>query len=199
MVGGGALNDELKERARGLGWPVVPSYGMTETSSQVATGDGLPLLPGWEAKLVAGCLALKGGGLLTAVIRRSERSFVAEDPKVDGWYVTSDRAELVEGGLRILGRTDRLVKVLGELVDLEKVEKFWRGALGCEVALVTQADERRGTSLFLYYEGGELDLSERNEGLSGLEKLAGWRGLELLPRSPLGKVDRSALPKFREV
>ena len=199
VVGGGALDDELKERARGLGWPVVPSYGMTETSSQVATGDGLPLLPGWEAKLVAGCLALKGGGLLTAVIRRSERSFIAEDPKVDGWYVTSDRAELVEGGLRILGRTDRLVKVLGELVDLEKVEKFWRGALGCEVALVTQADERRGASLFLYYEGGELDLSERNEGLSGLEKLAGWRGLELLPRSPLGKVDRSALPKFREV
>lgn len=199
VVGGGALDDDLKEQARALGWPVLPSYGMTETSSQVATGDGLPLLPGWGAKLVDGRLALKGEGLLTAVIRRSGRSFVAEDPKVDGWYVTSDRAELVEGGLRILGRADRVVKVLGELVDLEKLEEFWRGELGCEVGVVTRAHERRGASLFLYYEGGELDLSKRNEGLSGLARLAGWRGLEILPRSPLGKIDRVALQNFHEV
>lgn len=199
VVGGGALDDDLKERARGLGWPVEPSYGMTETSSQVATGDGLPLLPGWEAKLVGGRLALKGGGLLTAVILRKGGDFVAEDPKVDGWYLTSDRAELCEGGMRILGRADRLVKVLGELVDLEKVEKFWKAELGCEVAVVTRADERRGVGLFLYHEGGDLDLRERNERVPGLERLAAWHGVDLLPRSALGKVDRSALLKFREV
>ena len=199
VVGGGAFDDDLKERARELGWPVVPSYGMTETSSQVATGDGLPLLPGWSAKLVDGRLALNGGGLLTAEIRRSGRGFVAEDPKVEGWYVTSDRAELRDGGLRILGRADRLVKVLGELVDLEKLEGFWRGELGREVALVTEGDERRGVNLFLYHEGGEMDLSELNEGLPGLERLAGWRGMPELPRSPLGKIDRVALGKFSKV
>lgn len=199
VVGGAALEDELKERARELGWPVVPSYGMSETSSQVATGEGLPLLPGWEAKVVEGRLALRGGGLLTAVIWRKDGGFVMKDPKDDGWYLTSDRAEVSGGGLRILGRADRLVKVLGELVDLEKVESFWRRELGVEVAVVTRADERRGVSLFLYHEGGGLDLGERNETVPGLERLADWRGVELLPRSPLGKIDRAALQKFHNV
>lgn len=202
VVGGGALDADLAAEARGLGWPVVPSYGMTETASQVATGEGLPLLPGWEARVVEGCLALRGGGLLTAVIRREAEGcgggFVAVDPKVDGWFLTQDRVEVVEGGLRILGRADRLVKVLGELVDLEAQEEFWRGVLGCEVAMVTKLDERRGVSLVLFYEG--MDEGKRiaslNASLPGPERLGEWRQIRSLPRSPLGKVDRVALSQF---
>jgi O-succinylbenzoic acid--CoA ligase len=130
------------------------------------------------------------------VIRRAGEGFVAEDPKVDGWFVTSDRVELAGGGLRILGRADRLVKVLGELVDLEGVERSWREELGAEVAVVTRPDERRGVGLHLFYEGGERDLKESNDARPGLERLAGWTGLKQLPRSALGKIDRAALPKI---
>lgn len=196
VVGGGALDDQLKERARALGWPVLPSYGMTETSSQVATGDGLPLLPGWEAKLVEGRLALRGGGLLTAVIRRKDDRFVAKDPKVDGWFVTNDRAECQDGRLRILGRADRRVKVLGELVDLDGVERFWGEELQREVAVVTVPDERRGVRLHLFYEGPEEDLGSSNEARPGLERLSGWTAVEQLPRSALGKIDRASLPEI---
>ena len=35
--GGGAVSDELYRDARALGWRVLPSYGMTECCSQVAT------------------------------------------------------------------------------------------------------------------------------------------------------------------
>jgi len=198
VVGGAALDEALARQARALGWPVVPSYGMTETSSQVATGDGLPLLPGWEAKIVDGRLALKGGGLLTAVIRRKGGEFVAGDPKVDGWYVTNDRCELTGGGLRILGRADRLVKVLGELVDLEELECFWREKLGVEVALVSRPDERRGVRLFVFYEGAEVELSRWNASLPGPERIAGGMAVDLLPRSALGKIDRLALSQFHE-
>lgn len=193
VVGGGALDVDLKEMARELGWPVVPSYGMTETASQVATGDGLPLLPGWEARLVEGRLALRGGGLLTAVLLREGDGFVVHDPKVDGWYLTNDRVELEGRSLRVLGRADRLVKVLGELVDLEGVEHFWKRRLGGEVAVVTLADERRGVTLHLFHEGPAGDLAEENRACPGPERLTGWHAVEMLPRSSLGKVDRSAL------
>ena len=58
IVGGGALDMETGRKARALGWPVVQSYGMTESGSQLATAlpgdpyhtDRLSLLPHWEAK-----------------------------------------------------------------------------------------------------------------------------------------------------
>ena len=60
VVGGGRLEEILGEAARGLGWPVLASYGMTEACSQIATqrlsslgkpfGEaGMELLPIWEA------------------------------------------------------------------------------------------------------------------------------------------------------
>jgi len=198
VVGGGPLDEELARKARDLRWPVVPSYGMTETSSQVATGDGLPLLQGWEAKIVDGKLALKGDGLLTAIIRREGDGFVAGDPKTDGWYVTNDRCELIGKGLRVLGRADRLVKILGELVNLEELEKFWREKLKREVALVDRPNERCGVSLFLFYEGTEVDLARWNASLPGPGRIAGAIAVDLLPRSTLGKIDRSALRDFHE-
>ena len=36
LVGGGALSPSLYRKARGLGWPLLPSYGLTELCSQVA-------------------------------------------------------------------------------------------------------------------------------------------------------------------
>ena len=198
VVGGGPLDVELTRKARDLGWPVVPSYGMTETSSQVATGDGLPLLQGWEAKIVEGRLALKGDGLLSAIILRKGAGFFAEDPKIDGWYVTNDRCELIGKGLRVLGRADRLVKILGELVNLEELEEFWRGKLKCEVALVARPNERRGVSLFLFYEGIEVDLARWNTSLPGPERVTEAIAIDLLPRSVLGKIDRLALIDFHK-
>jgi len=196
VVGGGALDEDLCEEARALGWPVVPSYGMTETGSQVATGDGLPLLPGWEARVEEGRLALKGGGLLTAVIRRKDRGFEWEDPKVDGWYLTSDRVEMTAKGLRVLGRADRVVKVLGELVDLDDLEKFWKEALGEEVAIITKSDARRGVTLLLFFEGEGGRVEELNARLPGPERVGEWKGVARLPRSPLGKINRSSLGEF---
>ncbi|HEX2751219.1 MAG TPA: AMP-binding protein, partial [Verrucomicrobiales bacterium] len=59
IVGGGALPGGLWKEARHLGWPLLPSYGLTEASSQVATarpGDEtlpprLELLPCWEGRI----------------------------------------------------------------------------------------------------------------------------------------------------
>jgi len=39
FVGGGALSPSLYREALNLGWPLLPTYGMTETCSQVATAE----------------------------------------------------------------------------------------------------------------------------------------------------------------
>ena len=39
VVGGGPLSPALYKKARGLGWPLLPSYGLTEAASQAATAE----------------------------------------------------------------------------------------------------------------------------------------------------------------
>ena len=51
LLGGGPIPAALLERAAGAGVPVAPSYGMTETCSQIAT-FGWPL-PGAEVRTSA--------------------------------------------------------------------------------------------------------------------------------------------------
>ncbi len=192
VVGGGALHDEVKAQARDLGWPVEPSYGMTETGSQIATGDGLPLLVGWEAKESDGQLAVKGEGLFKGYLIDG----VFSDPKKDGWFLTQDRVQISNGKLNYLGRFDRQVKVLGELVDLEALESWWQRQLGGAAALVTMPDQRRGVTLHLFYEASECQIEKMNLSLPGPERVSSWRRLTSLPRSGLGKVDRVAMKEF---
>lgn len=198
VVGGGALSRELEKGAAQLGWPVVPSYGMTETSAQVATGKGLPLIDGWEAKTMEdGRLALRGGGLLRGYVIDGEFF----DPKEEGWFVTGDLASVVDGKIRWQGRADRKVKVLGELIDLEVLEEFWKEQLGFEVVVIARPVERRVHELVLIIEGpsGKKDASiekkvdRLNLELPGVERAAEVRWVDQMPRSGLGKIDRGVL------
>ena len=196
VVGGGALDEELQVRAIALGWPVLPSYGMTETSSQIATGDGLPLMKGWEARLEEGRLALKGRGLLSWVIEKKDEKFRCFDPKEEGWFLTSDLVRVEGRNLRILGRADRQVKILGELVDLDEVERKWSDALGSPAVILKKRSERRGVTLWLLVQGEPCEMNLLNRKMPGLERLSGWAFLDYLPRGPLGKIDRSELEKI---
>jgi o-succinylbenzoate---CoA ligase len=132
VVGGGALDEVLRLRAAELGWPLLPSYGLTEACSQVATANPvaqdpawLPLLDHIEARLgEGGILELRGPSLLTGwMLFERDGSARWEDPKIDGWFRTSDRCELRGGNLRVLGRADDLVKIRGELVDVAALER----------------------------------------------------------------------------
>ncbi len=195
VVGGGRLSDDLAASARALGWPLLASYGMTETASQIATQlsgneDVLPLIPGWEVRLEDGLLAVKGAGLLSGIVTCSGGTFSLQQPLRDGWFLTSDLAEIHPGGLRILGRADRRVKVLGELVDLDALEKFWEEKAGTSVALIARPEERRGQTLHLFYEGSADVINADNEKLPGPERLTSWHSLNELPRTALGKIDR---------
>jgi O-succinylbenzoic acid--CoA ligase len=133
VVGGGALNESLYLSARQLGWKLLPSYGLTECASQVATAElssldqnkelpMLKILDHVKAKCSsAGILSLQSESLLTGYLIIDNEGHTFFDPKKNGWLETQDLAEVDGGFLKPLGRRDEVVKVKGELVALPQL------------------------------------------------------------------------------
>lgn len=146
LVGGGALSDDAYDRATALGWPILETYGMTETCSQVATADGggreMKLLSGWQARTTSeGLLELRGPALLSAYVHCGDDGITIDSPVVDNWFTTRDRVSLHNHVLVFDGRSDRAVKILGELVDLDQIEKQLSDE---KLYVVAVPDARRG-------------------------------------------------------
>jgi len=139
LIGGGRLDDFIYQQACDLGWPIIETYGMTEAASQIATASvgsrSLKVLPCWQTKAHAdGRLMVKGSPLLTGYVSSSESSeeggYQMIDPKDDQWFVTGDVVDFLDEALVVKGRTDRCVKVLGELVNLAELESDLMGFFG---------------------------------------------------------------------
>lgn len=211
VVGGAGMDEVEGQAARDLGWPILQSYGLTETASQVATdllenlaapfqNSPLPVLPSWEARVdESGCLQVRGEALFESYLRMEGGTLVRESPKEDGaWFATSDLVTLRGRALTVRGRADRQVKILGELVDVQAVEDELRAHLahGKEVHVLLVRDERRGWRMIPVIEGeGEFeDLVEiLNDRAPGFARVESARSVAQLPRTALGKVDVAAL------
>ena len=203
LIGGGRLDDVTYQQAMDLGWPVVETYGMTETCSQVATASlgerSLKLLPPWQAKTDArGRLMLKGAPLLTGYVSCEHGQVTFADPRQGGWFEAGDIVALHEDTLSVMGRADRCVKVLGELVDLEEVTRNLKADLrtDMEVVVIPFDDVRKGASLIACTEGQPIDegrLSFYNSQCHPLHRIDRTIAVEKIPRSPLGKVQYGKL------
>lgn len=196
VVGGGALSEELYRDARGLGWPLLPSYGMTECCSQVATATAaspeLVLLEHVEARIEEdGRLAIQSEALLTGYA--TEDGFV--DPKIDGWFVTEDVASLDGRTLRVEGRRGDFVKIGGESVDLSRLDRIL-AAIGADAAAVAIPDERLGHVIALAVASGDPDAIANafNARVFPFERARSIVHVREIPRTPLGKIVRSRLP-----
>jgi o-succinylbenzoate---CoA ligase len=209
VVGGGAISPALFRRARALAWPILPSYGLTEASSQVATArpgthislPPLELLPCWEARTdTDGRLQLRGTPLLSGRLVCTASGWTME-PALDrdGWFTTRDRAVLDGRCLTITGRCDRMVKVLGELVDLDAIEAALAaaGMPPDRGAVIARSDVRAGNRPWLVTDLGEFEatalVAAANASLPPFAGIAGCHHLPDLPRSPLGKILRGEL------
>lgn len=195
VVGGGALSEELFGAARGLGWPLLPSYGMTECCSQVATATlqsrELILLDHMEARIEEdGRLALRSEALLSGYA--TEEGFI--DPKVGGWFVTEDLASLDGRLLRIEGRRGDFVKIGGESVDLSRLDRIL-ASLGADAAVFAVPDERLGHVIALAVASGDADEIARafDARVFPFERARRVIRVAEIPRTPLGKIMRSRL------
>ncbi len=211
VVGGGHLDASTGQAARDLGWPVLASYGMTEAASQIATQPltqlkaayqpaPIPLLPIWEARLTSeNLLAISGPALFSGHV--ADGKFI---PRVTAWHTTADRVVLDHKTITPLGRADTLVKILGELVDPEAVERelvaISEGRLNPgSFAIIAIPDERAGSALVPVFESSvspevaAAALSIYQKRALGFRRLMPMAVVRKFPRSELGKLLKSEL------
>lgn len=211
VVGGGRLSEATGQAARELGWPVLASYGMTETASQVAT-QGLevldspyqpmpvPLLPCWDARIEDdGRVALRGEALFSGMLVAEDGGWKYEERRSE-WHVTSDCCRLEGRDLFLSGRADMLVKILGELVDPVAVEaELLALAPGCDLAVTTLPDPRAGHRLVLVHQAGIETgalLAVYHATSPGFRRISACLPIARIPRGALGKPLRAELSRF---
>jgi o-succinylbenzoate---CoA ligase len=205
VVGGAKLDENLYQKAKDLGWPLLPSYGMTECCSQIATatiGDPrLKILSHLKVKIDAqGILSVSGSSLLTgyAFMKDSEASWV--EPVADGWYRTSDRAEIEEGYLIPLGRQADFVKVNGEGVSLQKLRELLADETG-ELALVSLENSRSGAEIVLIHSQkisssqAQALQNQFNQKVAPYERITAIICKAIIPKTAIGKIDYSKITR----
>jgi|SRR5438270_6425556 len=192
LVGGGAFDPELAARARVLGWPVHASYGMSECASTIAIGEPLELLPHLEGRIdIDERLALRGASLFTGYVENG----ILTDPKVDGWFVSEDRATLQGRTVTITGRPSDFVKIGGESVDLGRLDRIL-ASITPDAAVLAAPDERLGHVIHLAVTRDEPRvIDEFNARVLPFERARAIHRVDEIPRSPLGKLLRRELEK----
>ena len=113
----------------------------------------------------------------------------------DGWYRPGDRVQLRNDNseLSFLGRTDDLVKSLGELVSIRKLENEIQNC-GMDGVVFAIPDERRGHRFAAVIEKGQhTDIEVLNENLAPFERIGKVIFLDGLPRTPAGKIAKGEL------
>ncbi len=211
VVGGGSLDNETGRTARDLGWPVLASYGMTEAASQIATqtldsisfpyqSSPIPLLPIWDAGITEeGLFHISGPALFTGILVGND--FI---PRSGKCHITMDRVAFEEGGITPLGRADTRVKVLGELVDPEAIERrlveLSRGRLGPGTFAIAALPDPRAGHRLVAVAGANADAGafeaacgEYNKQSVGFQRIERMEGCVDLPAGPLGKIRRAEL------
>lgn len=216
VVGGARLAPELYHSARQLGWPLLPSFGMTEAASQIATAslesleknDDVPSL-NLLSHISARCdeqeiLSISGPSLLDGYYLFSEMTSPQWiDPKDhNGWYRTQDRAQIHNKQLTILARIDDVIKVRGEIVNLatlrQRVETLkLHLRIQPECTLVAVPDARLGHKIVLVGETNKdcfNDLiNQFNQSVLPFERIESYSGPIAIPKNSMGKIQHQAL------
>ena len=223
LLGGAPASSDLLERCLDAGVPVHPTYGMTETASQIATAtpadvrdyegtvgqplvntdvtvvdeDGDPVPPGEPGELVV------SGPTVTPGYLDPERTDAAFGER--GLHTGDVGYRDEDGRLRILNRrSDRIVSG-GENVDPGEVVAVLREHSGIEDAAVVGLEDpewsERVAALVVPADGngtvGEVDIDALLEHCD--ERLAGFKRpktigfVDALPRTASGTVDREAV------
>lgn len=210
VVGGGVLEKDLFVKARELGWPVLPSYGMTETASQIATADldslkssaypEMKLLSHAKAKTNSeGFLEVQAESLFTCYAQNISGERRSWDPKVNGWFVTEDQGEVHGGVISVQGRKKDYIKIGGEATNMSRLRSILdQVALKADaswplkVTLIDVPSDRLGSEVHMVSHLSP----EQTENLLSLfamdvlpfEKPRKIYYVDKIPRSDLGKI-----------
>src|SRR5690606_33170976 len=126
FIDGGSLSEQQRLDGGKLGRPLITTYGKTETALQVCANDigscAMKVLRHVEIMIEDDLVSIKAASLFSGYAYFDQDQVWFEDPKVNGWFKSSDFGELSNGVFKWLGRRDRCVKVKGVLVNLDSLE-----------------------------------------------------------------------------
>lgn len=205
LIGGQALESELRERADALGVKIVTTYGSSETSGGCVY-DGVPLA-GVSVEIA------EGSGEILIAAPQLATEYVADEQRTADtfqnrngvtWYHTGDAGSLENGVLRVLGRLDRVITSGGLKIDLDAVEAVVRAIAGCSQALAIHIpDSEWGVRPAVVVPGvehsAELSAQIYDEIVAELGRVAAPKivcFIDEIPRLSSGKPDLLALSAF---
>jgi len=219
LLGGGPAPRSLLEDAARLGVPVVPTYGLTEAASQVATlapsdarsrlgSAGKPLLP-TEVRIVCegrlaspgeiGEIVVRGPTVMAGYLNAPEAT---QAVLRDGWLHTGDVGYLDgDGYLYVVDRRDDLIISGGENVYPAEVEAVIASHPAVlEAGVTAVADRRWGQTVAatVVLRPGMVasadDLMQFcRQRLAGYKVPVRWQFRRALPRNAAGKLLRRVL------
>lgn len=222
LVGGGPAAEALLERAVAAGYPIAPTYGLTEAASQVATrppgaseapqAGGLVPLPGVELRIADADGRSVEAGLEGEIQLRGPivmRGYLG-DPEATarvlrgGWLATGDVGRLdAAGRLRVLDRRSDLILSGGENVYPAEIESLLAEHPDVvEAGVVGVADARFGArplAFVVWRPGAARDAGELaawcRTRLAGYKRPVDFIASETLPRNASGKLLRRELAR----
>jgi O-succinylbenzoic acid--CoA ligase len=186
LIGGGPVPSDLLKRAEQKAVPVIPTYGMTETCSQIWTGKPLP---GVEITTAPeGELLVRGPMVAPKTIAD------------DGWLHTGDRGGIDDdGNLTVEGRIADTIVTGGENVAVAEVEEaLISHPLVDDVAVVGRPDPEWGQTVTAFVVGtAEPDdlRAHARERLAGFKVPKRIEQVTEIPRNAAGKILRGRLPE----
>lgn len=147
LLGGSAMPRTLVEQSVKSGLNIYLSYGLTEMSSQVATGKTadnnqthVKVLPYRQLKISPeGEILVKGEVLFKGYVAGAKLHL----PQDNGWFPTGDMGHLdKEGSLTVTGRRDNMFISGGENIHPEEIEKALLGIKGIQQAIVVPKEDK---------------------------------------------------------
>jgi O-succinylbenzoic acid--CoA ligase len=209
LIGGASLPAALAARAAAAGWPICPSYGMSEAGSQVATcarmedwrpGMAGEPLPGLEIGTTAdGRIRVRGPSVMAGYVNPTLKPGDGLDG--DGWFETNDLGGLDDNGrLQVLGRADDQLISGGENVHPAVVENLAGHCPGVlSIGVTGRADPTWGDLLVAIVVGAidETDfLDWCRAHVPSHQRPRAMLRVDALPLTPGGKLDRAALRRM---
>lgn len=202
LVGGAALALPLFRRAVAAGWPVCPTYGMTETCAQ-ATVLWRPGADDWQegdvgAPLPGACVTADADGVLRIATPARMAGYLGETGRAPAWIATRDLGRVdAAGHVHVTGRADDMLVSAGVNVHPLDVESRLAACPGVrEAGVVGLRDHVWGDVIAAAYEGAiaETDLDGWCRAhLPGARRPRRFLRVAALPRTASGKLDRRAL------
>lgn len=217
LLGGAPIPPDLVARAAAAGWPVIPTYGLSEAGSGVTAlaaseaaahpGSAGPPLPGVAVRIAepgpdgVGPIEVRTPAAFDGYLGRTGETAAAFAP--DGWLRTGDLGRLdAAARLEVVDRRDDLVVSGGENVVPAEVEAVLEAHPGVAEAGVAGRPHPEWGAVpvaAIVLRPGTADPGDAALGAWCRDRLAPFKvpaaftRLEALPRTASGKLRRRAL------